>query len=201
MPKCNHHHNHQNADILTNTAAVIEAATSFISDLYWLATFFDTASGFEINMFGLSFYGLGFGTIIALLSASGAAYSHRTLNTHHQQSHVDKKNTVQKDIEATPCRQDIELETCNKLSPLIVEHEHLHLTKLQKLSLVGDFISHTGDVAGPIMFVVNLATYNQLPQWGKLVAQCSASLFGGIASVANVRTCKNAMEIMNNAHH
>ena len=192
MPQCQHHH--QQADTWTNIATVGEASASFISDAYWLGTLFDITSGCAVETLGLSFYGLGFGAIMALLSASGAAYSHRTLNTHHQPKHnqepVDSKNGELQQYSTISIVEN--KGSINDGQPL-PSHKHTHLTVLQKLALVGDFVSHVGDIAGPLTFVVNLATNNSLSRWGKVLAQCGASLFGGISTVANVRTCKDAM--------
>lgn len=169
MSGCNH--NHGKSDGWTNFSAIGEAVSSFVSDAYWLSTCFDIVSGFGENAIGLSYYAIGFGAFIALLSAGGAAYCHRNLNTVHQHKHDDESLPLNhKDHSA--------------------EQE---LTVLQKIALVGDFISHTGDIAGPLTFVASLATHGKAPRWGKGLAQLGATLFGGFSSVANVRTCANAM--------
>ena len=173
MPKCSHQHNHQHADKWTNAAAGGQAIASFISDSYWLATLFDLVSNGKAKVIGLSYAGLIFGAIMAVLSAAGAAYAHRALNKNHQ-------STPQANIQQDKCKT-------TALAPQT-------LTSLQTLSLVGDFISHVGDLAGPIIFVINIATSNHLPRWGKVSAQLIAFIFASICSIANVRTCKNAMK-------
>lgn len=178
----NHSHSEHHADKWTNIAAAGELAASFISDAYWLATLFDVASGLPDSYIGLSVYGIGFGIVSACLSAGGAAYSHRVLNTIHQPDNLSTEN-----VENGKNIQAITEET-----PLVTNH--VKLTTTQKLALIGDYISHVGDIAGPMTFVTNLATVHyKTPKWGRLVVQCGATLFGGIASVANVRSCKDAM--------
>lgn len=186
-----HAHGHKHADKWTNTATFGEATASFISDSYWLATLFDIASNFEPDIVGLSFYGVGFGATLALLSAAGAAYSHRTLNTLHQPERSDEISTVENSTAEYVSMPDMSLQTKSPVESS--EHKHSHLTLFQKLALAGDFISHAGDIAGPLTFVINLATGNNLSRLGKGLLHCSATLFGGVASIANVRTCKNAM--------
>lgn len=75
---------------------------------------------------------------------------------------------------------------------LVAIEQETSLTLLQRAALVGDFISHAGDIAGPITFVVDLAS-QYLPKYGKIISQCGATLFGMMSSVANVRTCQNSM--------
>lgn len=86
-----------------------------------------------------------------------------------------------------------------------VSRHHAHLSKTEKLALFGDLISHTGDIAGPVTFVIDLATNNAIPRWGKALVQCGATLFGCLSSLANVRTCKDAMleksEHISHSHH
>ncbi len=190
-----HAHDYKHADKWTNTATVGEATASFISDAYWLATLFDIVSNFEPDSLGLSFYGVGFGAILALLSAGGAAYSHRTLNTLHQPERSDEISIVENSTAEYVPMPDMSIQTKNNMEHS--ENKHAHLTLLQKLALAGDFISHAGDIAGPLTFVINLATNNNLSRFGKGLVQCGATLFGGIASIANVRTCKGAMLELN----
>jgi hypothetical protein len=189
MPhQCNHSHKHKQADLWTNVASLGEMTASFISDAYWLGNCLDIAIGLEAKTLGLSHYGLGLGIALAIISAGGAAYSHRALNTHHQNPKATSSATRGKQLLGSVRSVD----HVDEEAPLNPK-EHAHLTWLEKFALVGDFISHTGDIAGPITFVVNLASHQALPRWGKIVTQCAASFFGGFASVANVRTCKDAM--------
>lgn len=176
MGKCKHGHNHdhQTADKWTTIAAIGSGVTDFISTAYWLGTFLDISTGLEENAFGLSFYAMGFGVLMASMTALGSTYSHSVLNTNHQNNHKDESDHLNR-------------------------HSMPPLTFWQKAALVGDFISHTGEVAGPITFVGDLVTKNTLPRWGKAIIQVGATLFGGISSVAEVRTCKNAM-IERNQH-
>lgn len=176
-----HDHGQNHADNWTNIAAAGEMVASFLSDSYWLGGLLDLATGLPEEALGLSYWGIGVGTVAALLSAGGAAYAHWMLNTVHQAA----DHTVSD--EELPVAAAAKDENSNPLVPKV------QLTGKQKLALTGDYISHVGDIAGPITFVANLATKNGLPRWGKALIQCGATLYGGLASVANVRTCRDAM--------
>lgn len=197
MSNCNHDHSHQKADKWTNIATLGEATASFISDAYWLGSIFDVASGFTPEYMGLSTHALGFGATLALLSAGGAAYSHRVLNKHHQPDSADgedktidqcekgQHSLITSSINAQPQQQLV--------TSTHTQTKHSHLAWWQLLALCGDFISHTGDIAGPLTFVITLATSNSLARWKKGLAQCGTTLFGAVSTAANVRTCKDAM--------
>jgi len=192
-----HYHDPQRPDMWTNIAAGGEATASFISDAYWLATSFDVMFGCIIKAFGLSFYGLSFGVVMALLSAGGAAYSHRTLNTHHQTRQSSEEPVDSEDREVQDPLNQMENNSLISDEQPDSSHEHPHLTAIQKLALIGDAISHTGDIAGPVTFVFNLAINNVLSRFGRALLLCGASLFGAISAVANVRTCRDAMVTTN----
>lgn len=70
---CNHGHAHAHdavkADGWINMSMVGEYTASFISDAYWMTTLFDLCGGFSADLAGFSFYGMGFGALVALLSA------------------------------------------------------------------------------------------------------------------------------------
>jgi len=191
MTKCNHHHSHKKADTWTNIATLGELVSSFISDAYWLGGLFDLATDCDKDFLELSRYAIIFGVIVAVLSASGAAYSHRALNTVHQKSTDDDG-----DEHIILLAQDEEHEEHEEHA---ADHAHNHLSKVQLAALVGDMISHTGDIAGPITFVVHLAMKSALPRWGEALVQCGATIFGALSTIANVRTCKDAM-LEKNAH-
>ena len=72
------------ADAWTNISAVGEMVSSFVSDAYWLATLTDLMGDLDAEELGLSYWGLGTGALIALLTASGAAYCHWNLNKINQ---------------------------------------------------------------------------------------------------------------------
>ncbi len=186
--RCNHHHTteKEKPDFWTNFAAIGEYASSFISDGYWLAELFDIATGLSEDALGLSYYGITFGALMALLSAYGAAYSHRSLNTLLQKQE-------EKTHHGSECIPLVDKSTLKKETDIETGQAHTHLSFMQKLALAGDFLSHAGDRAGPITFVVNLATGNQLSRGYKALVQSATTLFGGLASVASVRSCKNAM--------
>lgn len=184
MSKCKHaHHNHgSTADIWTKFSAIGEGTASLISDAYWLGGLFDLATQLDDDGFGLSWYGMGFGTAIALITSVGTAYSHSVLNLNHQPDNcasVTRENSIQE----------------SQASDSLLNHPRL--SALQKAALIGDFISHTGDIAGPITFVINLGAKETLPIWAKALVECGATLFGGLSSIANVRTCRHNMLKLN----
>ena len=179
---CNHDHIEKKSDIWTKLNAASGIST-YISDTYWLATLFDLSTGFEGDMLPISWYALGFGLLIATLSAGGSTFCHWVLNKNHQHA----SDPEQANEESKLINQNIEAHSDE-------EHHHHHdLSFLQKAALVGDFISHTGEVAGPITFVVDLLARNSLPKWANIAKQSGATLFGVITSVADVRTCYESM--------
>lgn len=192
MSHCRHtHHEHSTtADIWTKMAAVGEGTASLISDAYWIGGLIDLAAQLDDDGYGLSWYGMGFGTALALVTAVGSAYSHSMLNINHQAQ------------AASPIHEAHEGDT-EQLINTPADFNHHQPAKLswpQRAALLGDYISHTGDMAGPITFIANIAAKDRLPIWGKAIIQCGATLFGGVSSLANVRTCKNSMLELNEKH-
>lgn len=189
----NHNHGESHADVWTTVATIGEGTASFLSDAYWVATSIDLVASLEGTILGVSPWGLGFGIAVAIVTAGGAAYSHYALNVNFQEKDHDHE-------EADHHRRVISVDQLgDDEEPLLErdEPDEAPLTLLQKAALTGDFISHTGDIAGPITFVFDLATHNNAPTWGKALAQCGATLFGAFSSVANVRTCGKSMKELN----
>ncbi len=195
-----HGHSHgghtPKADKWTNIAAGGEFVASLISDAYWLGNLFDLAAGFSADAIGLSYYGIASGVTIALLSAGGSAYCHRGVNTVLQES--NEQNTDPHAEPLTPSHKNAQNGYGSLNDHLVTNSDSVStppkkLSWMQKLALVGDFISHTGDTAGPITFVVCLATRDSMSLVNKILVQSSSSLFGAVCAVANVRACKNAM--------
>lgn len=182
--RCDHHHHEKKSDIWTKLSATSGIST-YISDTYWFATLFDLTTGFEGNLLPISWYALGFGFLIATLSAGGSTYCHWILNKNHQ--HVSEPK---QESEASVL---IEIKRDSK-DEIHGHHHHHGLSFFQKAALVGDFISHTGEVAGPITFVVDLAAKNNLPLWANIAKQSAATFFGVVTSVADVRTCYEEMK-------
>lgn len=183
MGKHTHAHGNQKADGWTNFAAVGEAVTSFAADSYWFATACDMIAALDPDAFGVSYIGMGIGFGLACLSSLGAAYCHRALNHTHQQPKTDP-----------------ELATLTPRPAAATDDHEKRLTVAQKAALVGDFISHTTDIASPLTFVISLAGGTAFPRWAKGVVYGASSLFGGLCSVAGVRTCKNALQDHNQTH-
>ncbi len=199
MAQCKHAHGGKHsADTYTKLAAIGEGVSSFISDAYWLGGLIDLAAQLDDNGYGLSWYGMSFGAALALLATAGSVFAHITVNANHQESGIE---SCHEGINEDNLLAHEYTEEAQSLMPSLT-HEHdcnkkhsqePSLTLLQKAVLVGDFISHTGDIAGPLTFVANIATKNKLSLGAKMLVQCSAALFGGVSSIAGVRTCKKNM--------
>ena len=164
------------ADKWTNLNAVGEFAASFIDNTYLLGSVFDACSGYEIELLGLSKYGLVFGVAMALVVAMGTSYAHRALNLHLQSlSSANEKTTpllsVNVDVQPPP-------------TPLSI---------LQYLALIGDGIGHTGEMTSPWLMMFNLATHNHASRPAKILVTCGVTLFGMVTSFASVRACQTAM--------
>lgn len=162
--QCNHDHKH--ADKWTNLNAFGAGATGYISNAFWIANLFDDISGLKGTVLPISWAGLAFGLAVSALTTAGATYSHYVLNRNHQNSTGE--------------------------SGALLAHKS-KLTVFKKLALAGDFIVHVGEIAGPITFIIALATNNTLDRRAKTLIQCGSILFGGIVSIAPVRTCYQSM--------
>lgn len=176
------------ADFWTKYSFASEIVTSYVSDAYWVGNVVDLGISFFANTepaaLGLTGYGLGIGLGIATVSAIGSSYCHYHLNLKHQEILANQSNGT-----ATHVIQ-------SEITPLI-NNNSASLKWYQKFALAGDFLSHVGEYAGPITFVIELATQNKIPPYGKLLTQCGATLFGISSSMADVRTCKNNLQEMN----
>lgn len=185
-----HHHDHDHdkpADKWTNIAAVGEASASLISDGYWFASLFDIASGLKVDFIGLSYWGFGVGIAMGLLTAGGAMYCHRALNTYHQQTEEHGDDYAREHLTSTAQGINDQVQ--------VPTHFNMNskLTWFQVAALICDGASHAGDIVGPMTFVVNLATANSLPRWEKGLVQVVSTVFGGVCSVASVRSCRDSI--------
>ena len=188
-----HSHSHAHgdeqskADWITTVGAVVEAGTSLISNSFWLGGWFDLALQFEADVLGLSYYGWAFGVFLALITAGGAAYSHSIVNINHQEDSKKPVNDQEskKELEALLNAVKDEIEKEEKRP----QKNEGYLTWLQKIALLGDFISHIGEVSAPITFVIDLATKDTLSYFARVGSYLGASAVGFFGSWANVRTC------------
>lgn len=167
-------------DIWTKFTLYSEVFTSYISDTYWFANVVDLAIANEVpvSTIGVSWVGAGVGLALATMSSIGSSYCHYQVNLNFQND--NSANNISQ-AELTP----------------LFDKDNSKLLWYQKLALLGDFVSHIGDYAGPITFVIQLATGDKNPRFGKLITQCGATLFGAFASVSNLRVCSNNIKEMN----
>ena len=175
---CGRKHSHaasnEDSDAWTKLSALGELVTSLISDTYWIASLFELVigNGHEDNAVSLSWTAVGLGVGFAVFTAAGATYSHWHLNKRNQHFHSNGQ-------------------AYQVLDDATDQHK---LSRMQYFALACDWVSHTGDVAGPIAFVVDLMTKGQLPVEQKAIVYGTATLFGGLASYADVRTCRMHMK-------
>jgi hypothetical protein len=181
-------------------------------------TLYAVGSDVALTMIGLSWWGIGIGAGVACFSAIGTTYCHyiQNLNIQIKKENLKKElaaknsatNYSQKASFSEECIEpDLELgnsTTPYQKLPAVSTHASLQaklsappqvqakLSAPQKAALVGDGISHTGENAGPAMFVFNLSTRNVLlPKWIPHAVTIASTIFVGMfGSWANVRTCK-----------
>jgi hypothetical protein len=177
-----HTHSSEEADLWTNVSTVIETVSGFISDAYWLGSVHDTIRGVEVDTLGLSYEGLGIGMAIALLSSVGASYCHRVLNTRHQ----GPQKTVIINETTIPYPNPR-----HEIDPLL--NAHVKLSWLEWLALLGDYLSHIGEIAGPLTFISKLAGEDKLRPAEKAAVESTAALLGIVGAFAGVRTCHRAL--------
>jgi hypothetical protein len=189
-------HNHYTADRWTNLATIGEGISSGTSNFYWGISIADLISSLFISEEtppALS-WGLGLGlTAFAL----GSMYAHRKLNIFHQHAHGHEHEPVR------------DQHACNHHEVEIHHYHHHHnsderpkiLSLGQKAALCADFISHTGDVCGPISAgvdaITKIALKTTLSPWGNALVQTGSTLVGAVTAVANVRSCKHAIMAQN----
>ncbi len=202
-----HTHEHDSgttADIFTKLSAVGEVCASLASGTIWVGETIDTVFSLKDAGYGLSWYGMGFGMGISLLTAAGSAYSHYILNTNNQSTAENPHQAAYSPLAQAEEYSPEQTEDQDTVSiPMPTNEEALrqpkaNLTIPQMLALAGDFISDTGDKAGPITGTLKYATVKHpLPFWSKITVLAGATLFGAVASIADVRTCKNTMQQIN----
>ncbi len=197
--QCKHTHLIKGADKWTKLGATGEAVASFISDAYWLGGLIDLIAQLDENSVGLSWYGLGIGCALSFGLTVGSVYAHSVVNINHQEGHIHQAYD-----EHLHGPQRPQINSATEDTPImarLANQEEDSLTTMQKLALASDFISHIGDIAGPITFVAEIAAKDRMSSWATALVQCGATLFGAAASVAGVRTCKNNMLRINQHCH
>jgi len=191
---CAHDHgrdDNKKADCWTNSTAGTGTLSGLASVFFSIIRTIDTASGIdESEGITYSYWGLGVAIAMAIFCTAGSTYCHRTLNTLHQH---DAADTTPITVIAAAAR---EIQTSETL--LIPNNsKKTAINFLQKILLLGDLLGHTCEISTPLLAVIILFNLNQLEK----IMATSACLFVGVyGSVANVRTCyqailkKNAIE-------
>ncbi len=187
-----HHGDNTTSNVWTKLGTAGEIVSSLISDTYWLGGLIDVAFQLDDAGYGLSTYGMAFGTALAVMTAAGSGYAHNIVNRNHQKSSEQHAHHAH-DEECGHAHAD----TQGMTTPLADSHSHdkspsVSLSWPQKLALNGDFVSHVGDVAGPITFVADLA-FPEQARATQMVVRGLATAFGIFSSVANRQTCKKNM--------
>lgn len=157
-------------DILSGVAAVGEI-TGLLSDVYFFSRFFGVLFFIEKEktVLGVSVYTLPIGTIIGILATAGSAWSHWNLNQYFRNHKGSEPTSDEQEQQALHCKH--------------------------KLALAGDWIAHASDFAGPLTFVVRIATANKPPSHiVELLVNAGLFGVGMTGSAADVRACRRAME-------
>ncbi|OGT44715.1 MAG: hypothetical protein A3E82_05325 [Gammaproteobacteria bacterium RIFCSPHIGHO2_12_FULL_38_11] len=189
---CTHDHgtNSKNkADFWTNTTAVIGTLAGLASVFFSVIRTVDTAANIDESK-GLtySYWGLGIAIAMAIFCTTGSTYCHITLNTLHQHDHAD--DTAPITVVSTA---HTEIQTAATLL-IPNNNERTAINFLQKILLLGDLLGHTCEISTPLLAVIILFNLNQLEK----IMATSACLFVGVfGSIANVRTCYQALKKQN----
>lgn len=165
------------SDFFTKLAFAGEYLGVF-SDAYWFANVLDLLVGNGEDALGLSYYGIVFGSILAITSAYGASSCQKVLNTH-------LKNLSQ----AENTRDDY----CSINIPQTEQKKEATLSKKEKALLIASTAAHAADVASGPMFVVKLASKNLLSKDILFTINILALVIGALCSIANTRSCYFAM--------
>jgi hypothetical protein len=193
-----HSHGKTTADIWTMLAAAGELIPGVISNTFWIGGAIDLIGQLDEQALGLSYYGMSFGAAASIIITISATYSHTVLNVNNQNDEKhdhDDEHDDDDDLEAQPLVNDT-------VKP------DTSLTVGQQAALVGDFIAHTGETSGPIVMGADIVIGALKPAntfLPKVIVAGVATLFGAVASVADVRTCYTSMVERNEAiakkHH
>lgn len=172
------HGSHKDSDGWTNFSACIQFLSLWGSKSYWLANFLDILAGLEPKVFNISITSMVSGLFIGIISAMGAAYCHRILNTEHQLPRTSESTRIMAETKA--------------VKPL---------TWLQFFALLADGISHTLDIAMPITFTISLAHSEDFSWTNRVIIYSLTAVVGALASVSSVRTCKNVIKDRSKSSH
>lgn len=179
-----HHDHSKKADIWTILGTLGEGFAHTFLNYYWGVSIADLAFSTEEDA-AKSPIPATVGALFALFSI-GSMYAHQKLNTFHQNdNHEGEEQNV------------LTVESQNEKKP-----SETHLSKRQKLALISDFFSHTGDISGAVITGINSVTRNyQIPRYGNVLIQLGATFVGAVTSVASVRSCRHAIKSQNEEKH
>lgn len=191
MPHGHSHGTHgenQSSDFWTKLSAGVNSVASYLSNTYWLYGCINALVASVQNLINAEdepsaeIYGSAvLAAVLALGVAAGDTYCHYQLNKSHE--------TTNSDIE----RQ------CLNINGEQAEG-NAKLSLLQTLALIGDYVSHVGDIAAPLTFIAQLVADNKdlfdSPE-AALIINTILFVIGSLGSVADVRTCKRNLQEMN----
>jgi hypothetical protein len=170
----------QRPKLWSNVALVGDGLSSMMSNFYWgvsIVELIESILGQSPEDSTDSKISVYVGMIFSV-AAIGAAITQRELNIYMHSSAA-----VTEDLETPLTQKPINLPP---------------LTSLQIIALASLAFTNTGDVSGAISagvdLITTLALKTTMSLQSKLALQCSATLFGATAAVANVNSCKRAMK-------
>ena len=159
------------ADFWTNSQAVVELLSS-VDKVIWVASLIDDIAqpGDPSPFVGFSWWGVGFGSFLALLLALAELYCHKIINIVNQTNDSGIFNEA------------------------VFNETPLHMTSLtfkQKIALSCETISHIGDIGSK--FAMYSKIFCVKPTWLKMVLHGAGGVLGIFGTVAETRTHWNSM--------
>ncbi len=199
-----HSHGRKQADFWTGLSALMIGISSFFNCSVYFGGIIDNAGEFDEDIFNLSMYGLVFGMIISLIIALGSGYSNFILNLHHQ---PNKNKKIELEEEKDDAQQALvsivpqnNYGTNNNNEDDSIDNPRLKWW--QHIALASNWVSDSVDIAGLWTLIIMFGLeHEDVPQWAQALTQAGTFFIGALASFAQYRTCKNAMEIKAQLEH
>ena len=206
---CRHGHSHgssgktEEANWKTWANTFTEFSIDFASTAALLGSMVDyMLRSDDTKDLGYSMKGLAIAAPFALLVAGGATFCHFFLKkqTQKEKSHASTVVPVTEDPEAAitvevPPKKTLEEELgeMRRRSSRVAEDRKKEsqnkLTLCDKFALVGDAISHTADVAGPLNQLVRILGLASLSLGWQLTGVSGLWLLSVLGSIADIRAC------------